>query len=348
MPLSDFRSVSPESLRLWTDPRVVALGEGYLSRVSDIRETETGTLLASVTGTDKYATEVWFDKAGDLQSRCTCPAKPRCKHGVALALRCARAAREGESLTAADPNDPRLSVLADAEKKALARAEAASGKQKQRDMAAERERKEREDRETAAENAFRKRKAFFEAARDRLRALRDAADLEGTLKTVDETLSATDDDFHIDSRGVELFGALDAALAPAVETIRESAMPDAEKNPLVARRGDALSILHRRLAGFLGVLASRGKRDDLFPGCMERGRGDASRTARRRGVRRVRRIPRACPPRRWRMRGVLAGRTRRGGVCSPAKVRGKDRELAGMRGRPVPPRPARGCQVVPA
>ena len=72
--------------------------------------------------------------------------------------------------------------------------------------------------EESAEEAFRKRKAFFETARDRLSALRDAGDLEGTLETADETLSATDDDFHIHPRGDELFAALDAALAPVVET----------------------------------------------------------------------------------------------------------------------------------
>ena len=76
-------------LEQWTAPQIVRRGEAYRDRVSDIRLDPSGEIVASVAGTNTYETRIWFDADGALHARCTCPARPRCKHAVALALRCA-------------------------------------------------------------------------------------------------------------------------------------------------------------------------------------------------------------------------------------------------------------------
>lgn len=76
-------------LESWTAPEIVRRGEGYLDRVSAIRLEPSGEIVASVAGTNIYETRIWFDAAGSFHSHCSCPAHPRCKHAVALALRCA-------------------------------------------------------------------------------------------------------------------------------------------------------------------------------------------------------------------------------------------------------------------
>lgn len=76
-------------LEQWTAPQIVRRGEAYQDRVSAVRFAPSGEIVASVAGTDTYETRIWFDAEGALHARCTCPARPRCKHAVALALRCA-------------------------------------------------------------------------------------------------------------------------------------------------------------------------------------------------------------------------------------------------------------------
>ena len=76
-------------LESWTTTQIVRRGEGYLEKVSAIRLEPSGKIVASVAGTKTYETRIWFDAAGSFHSHCSCPANPRCKHAVALALRCA-------------------------------------------------------------------------------------------------------------------------------------------------------------------------------------------------------------------------------------------------------------------
>ena len=83
------KGLTSEFLRTWADPRVVARGEGYLDRVTNVRMKSSGEVIATVQGTNPYETAIWVDADGGLHSGCTCPAQPPCKHAVALALVCA-------------------------------------------------------------------------------------------------------------------------------------------------------------------------------------------------------------------------------------------------------------------
>src|SRR4051794_35945477 len=77
-----------DDLTDWAGSRSVQRGRTYQrgGRLKDLRISADGALLATVTGTHRYATTVSLDadkKGRSLDSACTCPLGSRCKHAVA-------------------------------------------------------------------------------------------------------------------------------------------------------------------------------------------------------------------------------------------------------------------------
>lgn len=63
--------------------KIVNRGKNYVKHVDQLARTEDNTLVAWVTGTERYATSVRIDNDGSLDDFCTCPYSwgPR-KHSV--------------------------------------------------------------------------------------------------------------------------------------------------------------------------------------------------------------------------------------------------------------------------
>ena len=106
-----FRSLTWEELEKWTDSGSIKRGKGYVGNVSDEGITEDGRIVATVSGTDDYATELRFDDSGSMEGRCTCPVGHRCKHTVALILKCIDLLSAGKPLPLLDEDDDRLEDL---------------------------------------------------------------------------------------------------------------------------------------------------------------------------------------------------------------------------------------------
>ena len=60
-------------LELWADDMVVDRGRSYLKRVTGLRQTPEGELVAWVSGTEEYATMVQLDAEG--MHSCSVPAR---------------------------------------------------------------------------------------------------------------------------------------------------------------------------------------------------------------------------------------------------------------------------------
>lgn len=97
-------AASGESLRGWTEPRMVERGEGYLGNVLEAAEVEGEGVVAKVRGTGDYFVHVFSDGAGGLEAKCSCPVHWRCKHAVAAVLRCAGELKEGHPLALRAPS----------------------------------------------------------------------------------------------------------------------------------------------------------------------------------------------------------------------------------------------------
>ena len=107
-----FRTITWNDLEAWSDSRSVQRGKSYVGNVSDEGITAGGHIVATVSGREDYATEVWFDDEG-LQGRCSCPVGHRCKHTVALVLACIDRLNENRPLPLLDSDDERLEELQD-------------------------------------------------------------------------------------------------------------------------------------------------------------------------------------------------------------------------------------------
>ena len=91
-----------DELCAWSDPRSVARGKGYLSRVGAPVLFPDGALVAEVHGTDDYYTKLALGADGQLRGICSCPVGFRCKHCVALALAAAKRLKAGGDFPEAD------------------------------------------------------------------------------------------------------------------------------------------------------------------------------------------------------------------------------------------------------
>nr|WP_321465796.1 SWIM zinc finger family protein [uncultured Desulfobulbus sp.] len=99
-------------LEQWADDRVVDRGRSYLKRVSGLRHTPEGELVAWVSGTEDYATMVRLDADGMHSWFCTCPySGGPCKHAVAVILLAARMVKEGRNIPELDEDDDLSLIL---------------------------------------------------------------------------------------------------------------------------------------------------------------------------------------------------------------------------------------------
>lgn len=103
-----------DALDRWADPRSVARGKGYQTRVEDIVEMPDGCIVARVHGRDDYLTKIVLKPNGALEAECTCPVGYRCKHAVALVLVAARQLKDGKDIEPCNPNDAYFGEIVDA------------------------------------------------------------------------------------------------------------------------------------------------------------------------------------------------------------------------------------------
>ncbi|MBN1868506.1 SWIM zinc finger domain-containing protein [Candidatus Sumerlaeota bacterium] len=103
-------------LESWAGGKILGRGKSYLKNVRDLRRTPESELIAWVDGSERYATHVWADTDGGLQSECSCPYDwgGPCKHAVAVVLAYLDAVKEKREIPATDANDPRFESLDEA------------------------------------------------------------------------------------------------------------------------------------------------------------------------------------------------------------------------------------------
>jgi uncharacterized Zn finger protein len=105
-----------DDLTDWAGARSVERGRSYQrgGRVKKLAISDDGRLLATVAGTERYATTVSFEPARGqkaLASSCTCPVGINCKHAVATVAEYLHALAEGRDVPLARENDPRWDAL---------------------------------------------------------------------------------------------------------------------------------------------------------------------------------------------------------------------------------------------
>ena len=87
-PLQHFTTLSWDDIVTWAGYKIADRGRHYQrdGRVKDLATTESGSLVASVLGSELYDVQVSMDSDGNLASQCTCPYGFDCKHAVATVL----------------------------------------------------------------------------------------------------------------------------------------------------------------------------------------------------------------------------------------------------------------------
>jgi uncharacterized Zn finger protein len=111
------RKLTVDDLNHWFGDRIVDRGKAYVKRVHDLSRTDDDTLVAWVTGTERYATSVRPNGTESFQHTCTCPYPwGSCKHVVAVILAAADRIRNGKCIPPLAPDhDFRQAFPADLE-----------------------------------------------------------------------------------------------------------------------------------------------------------------------------------------------------------------------------------------
>jgi len=107
-----FKKLTWDDLSEWVGTRVLSRGQSYQRsrRVTELAQTQTGSLIAWVQGGQKYATEVDVEN-GELTSVCTCPYGNNCKHGVAVVLEYLDHVKKKIEVPMVPEKDRRLTLL---------------------------------------------------------------------------------------------------------------------------------------------------------------------------------------------------------------------------------------------
>jgi uncharacterized Zn finger protein len=107
-----FKNLSWDDLKDWAGSKIVSRGRDYQRSgyVKDLVLTSEGALIASVTGTQRYATLVDVQK-GKLIDDCTCPYGTTCKHTVAVLLEALEFWKKHKEIPLCVKNDKRLELL---------------------------------------------------------------------------------------------------------------------------------------------------------------------------------------------------------------------------------------------
>jgi uncharacterized Zn finger protein len=116
LPASGWADLTWDALDRWAGAGAVSRGRTYQrgGRVKDLKVTAEGDLLATVDGTERYATTVTLGpkrKASSLESTCTCPVGYACKHAVAVVAEYLEALAEDRDVPVAAEDDPRWAKL---------------------------------------------------------------------------------------------------------------------------------------------------------------------------------------------------------------------------------------------
>jgi uncharacterized Zn finger protein len=81
------RKLTFDDLHDWAGEKIFNRGKSYVKQVDQLSRTKDNTLIAWVTGNERYATSVGIDEQGDFEYYCTCPYDwGPCKHAVAVIL----------------------------------------------------------------------------------------------------------------------------------------------------------------------------------------------------------------------------------------------------------------------
>lgn len=169
----------------WTDIRMVGRGYGMVDRVSNV-VASSECVSANVRGSAYYVTSVFSGEDGQIDSRCTCPVRNRCKHAVALMLKVQRMLKSGEKI-------PTGEIPAEMDARLLVRAaeEAKKREEEEKRLAALREEEKRES-ERRAE--IEKIKANFEQIREKVLVACSQRDAPAICEAVEDFLVWSDDD----------------------------------------------------------------------------------------------------------------------------------------------------------
>lgn len=101
------QDVTHQDLREWAGSTIFNRAKGYMTRVSQLSRTDDGTLVAWVSGNEKYATSVKLDDKEGFDFNCTCPYHGwgPCKHAVAVLLATAEQLKKDKEIPLLDPDD---------------------------------------------------------------------------------------------------------------------------------------------------------------------------------------------------------------------------------------------------
>jgi len=82
-----FEGLTWNDLTSWAGSKIVSRGKSYQRSgyVKELACAPDGSLIAWVDGTERYATQVFFED-DELESDCTCPYWDTCKHAVAVVV----------------------------------------------------------------------------------------------------------------------------------------------------------------------------------------------------------------------------------------------------------------------
>jgi uncharacterized Zn finger protein len=111
------RKLTFDDLHDWASETILNRGKGYVKRVDQLCRTQDNTLVAWVTGSERYATSVRIDDDGDFDDFCTCPYSwGPCKHAVAVILSAAEHVKKKQTIPPLDEDsDLGQTLFGDAE-----------------------------------------------------------------------------------------------------------------------------------------------------------------------------------------------------------------------------------------
>ena len=107
-----FEGLTWNDLTAWAGSKIVSRGKSYQRSgyVKDLARTPDGSLIAWVEGTERYATQVFFED-DELESICSCPYWDTCKHAVAVVVEYLENLKKKVKIPKATKTDRRLKLL---------------------------------------------------------------------------------------------------------------------------------------------------------------------------------------------------------------------------------------------
>ena len=220
-------AATTEWLSNWTDERMVGRAYDYVRRIEDIAHVDGYGVVAKVRGTDDYCARVFLDERGGLESECSCPVHHRCKHAVAVVLRCQMGGEPGAEPVRELESDS--AMRKDAESVLAAARKMMSEDARRRMEARMAKEREEDERRKAVAEVKSKRLALFRSLLEKMRSLAANDDVKSVLEVLEDACSSTDDDIDIMPYGHEIYGMLQEMSRIALEVMERSAMSDCEK-----------------------------------------------------------------------------------------------------------------------